>query len=63
MQNAGLGTVLTVELFGKNSVSSIPPALYTFGCMFTGIILARLWAQWSRSTTAGSCVIAERVGR
>jgi len=48
MQNAGLGTVLTVELFGKNSVSSIPPALYTFGCMFTGIILARLWAELGR---------------
>ncbi|MFH1921532.1 MAG: bile acid:sodium symporter family protein [Planctomycetota bacterium] len=48
MQNAGLGTVLAVELFGRSSASSIPPALYTFGCMFTGIIVARLWVELGR---------------
>ena len=48
MQNAGLGTVLAMDLFGKNSTSSIPPAIYTFGCMFTGIIVARLWAEFGR---------------
>ena len=45
MQNAGLGTVLAMDLFGKASASSIPPAIYTFGCMFTGILLARFWAE------------------
>ena len=45
MQNAGLGTVLAMDLFGKTSASSIPPAIYTFGCMFTGTLLARLWAE------------------
>ena len=45
MQNAGLGTVLAMDLFGKTSASSIPPAIYTFGCMFSGIIVARLWAE------------------
>lgn len=44
MQNAGLGTVLAVELFGKASPASIAPALFTFGCMFTGVILARIWS-------------------
>lgn len=48
MQNAGLGTVLATDLFGKDSPSSIPPAIYTFGCMFTGIIVARLWAEFGR---------------
>ena len=42
MQNAGLGTVLADDYFGEEA--SIAPALYTFGCMFTGIILARIWA-------------------
>jgi BASS family bile acid:Na+ symporter len=42
MQNAGLGAVLAAQLFG--SAAAIAPAIYTFGCMFTGTILARLWA-------------------
>lgn len=46
MQNAGLGTILAMGLFGENSIPTIPPALYTFGCMFTGIIVARLWAEF-----------------
>jgi BASS family bile acid:Na+ symporter len=53
MQNAGLGSVLAVDLFGKDSSASIPPALYTFGCMFTGIVLARLWAQLGRREETG----------
>ena len=47
MQNAGLGAVLADGLFGKNSataIEAIAPAVYTFGCMFTGTLLARYWA-------------------
>jgi BASS family bile acid:Na+ symporter len=44
MQNAGLGTVLAASLF--DSAAAVAPALYTFGCMFTGTILARLWAEF-----------------
>jgi BASS family bile acid:Na+ symporter len=43
MQNAGLGTVLAKEVFG-GSLASLPPALYTFVCMFTGTVLARVWS-------------------
>ncbi len=43
MQNAGLGTVLAKEVFG-GSLASVPPALYTFVCMFTGTVLARVWS-------------------
>jgi len=46
MQNAGLGTVLARNLFGDTA--AIAPALYTFGCMFTGTILARCWAEFGR---------------
>ena len=53
MQNAGLGAVLAGDLFGKNSPEAIAPALYTFGCMFTGTILARLWAEFGRGKDAG----------
>ena len=57
MQNAGLGTILAMGLFGENSIPTIPPALYTFGCMFTGIIVARLWGGvWRR----GECGSRER---
>ena len=43
MQNAGLGTVLAMNFFGDRA--SIAPAAYTFGCMFTGAILARWWSS------------------
>jgi len=56
MQNAGLGTVLAMDLFGTESAAPIPPAIYTFGCMFTGTLLARLWAEFGsrRDELAGS---------
>ena len=44
MQNAGLGAALATKLF-PDTVASLPAAMYTFGCMFTGTILARLWAE------------------
>ena len=45
MQNAGLGTALVTELF-DDDLMAVPPALYTFGCMLTGTLLARLWRMW-----------------
>lgn len=47
MQNAGLGSALAVALFPEPEVA-LPTALYTFGCMLTGTVLARIW---SRATT------------
>jgi BASS family bile acid:Na+ symporter len=46
MQNAGLGATLAVELFGPKCPEAIAPAIYTFGCMLTGTVLARLWAEF-----------------
>lgn len=42
MQNAGLGSVLAANYFGDTA--ALAPALYTFGCMFTGTVLARVWS-------------------
>ena len=44
MQNAGLGSTLALVLFADRPAVAIPAAMYTFGCMFTGTILARGWA-------------------
>ena len=49
MQNAGLGTTLAMALFADERIA-LPAALYTFGCMFTGTVLARVWAMWSEHT-------------
>lgn len=48
MQNAGLGTVLAVAFFPDTTVA-IAPAIYTFGCMLTGTLLANVWARMSIS--------------
>ena len=48
MQNAGLGTVLAMDLFRDVPATGIAPAMYTFGCMFTGTILAHWWASARR---------------
>ena len=45
MQNAGLGTTLAASIFVGRPEVLIPTALYTFGCMTTGTILARYWAM------------------
>ncbi len=43
MQNAGLGAVLAASFFATRPATAIAPAIYTFGCMLTGTILARIW--------------------
>jgi len=43
MQNAGLGALLALDLFGPQA--ALPPALFTFGCMFSGTVLASFWAR------------------
>ncbi len=43
MQNAGLGTTLALSLFPDRPAAAIPGAIYTFGCMLTGTILASFW--------------------
>ncbi|HID74833.1 MAG TPA: bile acid:sodium symporter family protein [Planctomycetaceae bacterium] len=47
MQNAGLGTIL-VGIISPDPAAAIAPAIYTFGCMLTGTVLARAWAEWDR---------------
>jgi BASS family bile acid:Na+ symporter len=48
MQNAGLGATLATQLFPDRSAIAIAPAMYTFGCMLTGTLLARVWATVSQ---------------
>lgn len=49
MQNAGLGTVLVLGLFKDQPAAAIPTAVYTFGCMLTGTLLAQWWSHRSLS--------------
>lgn len=44
MQNAGVGTMLAIQQFPERPAAALPPAVYTFGCMLTGAVLARWWA-------------------
>lgn len=43
MQNAGLGTALAMRFFPDAPEAALFCASYTFGCMFTGIILAQMF--------------------
>ncbi len=52
MQNAGLGTWLAMSLFPGTTVA-IAPAIYTFGCMLTGTLLANVWARLKTEPAAG----------
>ncbi|MEM9644634.1 MAG: bile acid:sodium symporter family protein [Planctomycetota bacterium] len=45
MQNAGLGTALAASLLGSDSIAQVPTAVYTFGCMLTGTLLAALFGR------------------
>lgn len=47
MQNAGLGAVLASQLFPGQELIALPPALFMFGCMLTGTILAQIWSRQS----------------
>lgn len=51
MQNAGLGTALAATLYGAGTIATIPTAVYTFGCMLTGTILAVAWRNAGRRVT------------
>lgn len=44
MQNAGLGATMSQQLFAGRELVALPPALYTFGCMMTGTLLAQFWS-------------------
>lgn len=55
MQNAGLGTTLVTSLFPDDPTVAIPPAIYTFGCMLTGTILARIWSAGPQPDTEPTC--------
>ncbi len=45
MQNAGLGSTLATQLFPDKPAVALPAALYTFGCMLTGTLLAHYWSR------------------
>ena len=45
MQNAGVGSMLALQLFPDRPETSIPTALYAFGCMLSGTLLARFWSS------------------
>lgn len=45
MQTAGLGVYLTSSLFDGGDAIALAPALYTFGRMLTGTILATYWSR------------------
>ncbi len=45
MQNAGLGATLASQWFPDQTIVSLPAALYTFGCMLTGTVLAQWWSR------------------
>ena len=49
--NAGLGAVLAGALFANHDAVKVAPALYTFGCMLTGTILASYWSMSGRADT------------
>jgi len=45
MQNAGVGTVLVLSMPDVGQAAAIPTAVYTFGCMLTGTVLAQFWSR------------------
>lgn len=53
MQNAGLGATLATRYFGERPAIAILPALYTFGCMFTGTLLAQWWSRHPSAEAEG----------
>ncbi len=45
MQNAGLGSVLALQLFPGHPMVGLPSVLYMFGCMLSGTVLAQVWSR------------------
>jgi len=62
MQNAGLGTALAATLYGAETLATIPTAVYTFGCMLSGTILAVLWRQFGSLTATSDHSPLDRPG-
>ena len=64
MQNAGLGTLLALDLFHDQPDAAIPTAVYTFGCMVTGIALAKWWGRARNKVTdeSGAADSGEQCG-
>lgn len=56
MQNAGLGAALATSLFPNLPAAALAPALYAFGCMFTGTMLA----QWMGRTHTADAPLKEQ---
>lgn len=56
MQNAGLGAMLGLKLFPDRPGVAVAPALFMFGCMFTGTVLAQVWAWWDDRQAAQNSV-------
>jgi BASS family bile acid:Na+ symporter len=54
MQNAGVGTALAMAALSPTTVATIPTALYTFGCMLTGTLLAQAFARWRSDPDVGT---------
>ncbi|MGD9854272.1 MAG: bile acid:sodium symporter family protein [Planctomycetaceae bacterium] len=50
MQNAGVGTALALKWFAETPTAAVPAAVYTFGCMLTGTLLAHWFASRPAST-------------
>lgn len=46
MQNAGLGAMLGLKLFPDRPGIAVAPALFMFGCMLSGTLVAQAWSWW-----------------
>jgi BASS family bile acid:Na+ symporter len=51
MQNAGLGTVLALKHFGKQS--AIPAAIFVFICIISASVMAEFWSRQAESAQRG----------
>jgi BASS family bile acid:Na+ symporter len=50
MQNAGLGTVLALDHFGKQA--AIPAAIFVFVCIITASVMAEIWQKRANTPVA-----------
>ncbi|PHS06762.1 MAG: hypothetical protein COA78_13985 [Blastopirellula sp.] len=60
LQNAGLGAMLTLRVL-ENETAAIPTAIYMFGCMLTGTILATFWSMQDPSDESDEVTAAQVV--